>query len=276
MSFEPGAKTLPSAVTRASFTSVAVKLRSADTFDSVAPFVKTFGRARRKNTSFGGNSCFSHLSRKKIAVGGHLRFGCAGQKSFGHARRENTSVGVHLCIVCARCKNVRSRQAQKHFGLCSFALQSPQLQKIEVGWHLYYGRANCKLTSLGLKLFFGHASWKTFCRARRKKRFGRRSLVLRSPQLQKTAVRELFCLGRTSHRNFRSGQAQKFWSVVIFASFARVAKTISSAVTCAPFEPVKTKLLSADTCTSVVPVAKTFSRARHKKIGRWLLVHRSP
>ena len=108
------------------------------------------------------------------------------------------------------------------------------------------------------------------------KRFGRRSLVLQSPQLQKTAIRELFCFVRTSHKNFRSGQAQKFWSVVIFASFARVAKTISSAVTCAPFESVKTKLLSADTCTSVVPVAKTFSRARHKKIGRWLLVLRSP
>ena len=61
-----------------------------------------------------------------------------------------------------------------------------------------------------------------------------------------------------------------------FASFAPVAKTIPSAVTCASFGPVKTKLRSADTCTSAAPVPKTFSRARHKKIGRWSLVLRSP
>ena len=41
-------ETLMSAVTRTSFTSVAVKLLSADTFDTFALFVKTFGRARRE------------------------------------------------------------------------------------------------------------------------------------------------------------------------------------------------------------------------------------
>ena len=82
---------------------------------------------------------------------------------------------------------------------------------------------------------------------------------------KKNAVTGLFCFGRASHKNFWSRQAQKFLSVVIFASFAPVAKAIPSAVTCAPFEAVKTKLRSAETCTSAAPVAKTFSRARHKK-----------
>ena len=114
--------------------------------------------------------------------------------------------------------------------------------------------------------------------------------MLRSPQLQKV-VAGLFCFDRASHKNFWSCKAQKFWSVVIFALFAPVAKTIPSAARCASFEPVKTKLRSADTCTSAASVAKTFSRARHqkkrsvvtsislalvrKKIGRWTLLLQS-
>ena len=106
----------------------------------------------------------------------------------------------------------------------------------------------------------------------------------------KKAVPGLFCFGRAS-KNFRSRKAQKFWSVVIFASFAPVDKTIPSAARCASFEPVKTKLRSADTCTSAASVAKTFSRAMHqkkrsvvtsfslalvrKKIGRWTLLLQS-
>ena len=93
---------------------------------------------------------------------------------------------------------------------------------------------------------------------------------------KKIAVPGLFCFGRTSQKNFRLRQAQKLRAVVIFASFAPVAKTIPSAVTCASFGPVKTKLRSADTSTSAAPVPKTFSRARHKKIGRWSPVFRSP
>ena len=150
--------------------------------------------------------------------------------------------------------------------------------KTPVGWHLY----------------FGHASLKAFCHARRKNfLFGGLfcSKNFQSPQLQKNAASGMFCFGRASHKNFRSRKAQKFWSVVIFASFAPVAKTIPSAARCASFEPVKTKLRSADTCTSAASVAKTFSRARHqkkrsvvtsfslalvrKKIGRWTLLLQS-
>ena len=203
MSFEPGAKTLPAAVTRASFTSVAVKLRSADTFDSVAPSIKTFGRARRENTSFGGNSCFGHLSRKKIAVGGHLRFGCASQKTFGHARRENTSVGVYLCIVCARCKKRSVAPGAKTLrsvficaavtsvakrGRLALVLRSRQLQ-------IDFSRRKIILRSRQLKNFLSCQTQKTFWSAVARasvtsvaKNCGPRTILLWSHQSQKLSV----------------------------------------------------------------------------------------
>ena len=68
----PGTKKLRSAVTCVSLVPVEGKFRSAEPFASVAPVAKTFGRVRRKNTSFGGHSCFSHLSCKNIAGAGHF------------------------------------------------------------------------------------------------------------------------------------------------------------------------------------------------------------
>ena len=115
--------------------------------------------------------------------------------------------------------------------------------------------------------------------------------MLRSHQLQKNAVRKLFCFGRTRQKNFdrlsflhRSRQSLKF-------SVAPGAKTIRSADTCASAAPVEKlfglrsflhhssqlqkrsvaqgaeNFLSAYILASVAPVVKTFGRVMRENIS---------
>ena len=74
---------------------------------------------------------------------------------------------------------------------------------------------------------------------------------------------------------FDGARRKSFRSVVIFASFAPVAKMILSAVTGASFEPVTTNFRLAYTCASTGSSRKNvWSRQAQKTFGRWSLVLR--
>ena len=138
-----------------------------------------FGRARHKNMS----------------VGGHLSFARA-------ANSKKKSVSWHFCFGRTCSKIFRTRQSRKNRGPRSFVLQSPQLQK---NW----GRLSLLLRSRQSQIYFcrrnlcfGHASRKTFCRARRKKALVGDRSSFGHLSCRKKAVRGLFCFGRANHKNF--------------------------------------------------------------------------
>ena len=162
-------------------------------------------------------------------------------------------------------------------------------KKIAVDCHLYYGRANRKCRR---KLLLRSRQSKNFLSRQTQKRFGRRSLVLRSPQLQKKMRSpDYFVLvapviktfGRVRRKNFcrwsflpRSRQSLKQFPQRLHVLLLKQSKQNSGRLKLV-LRPRQSQKLSVAPGTKKKRSAVTSTSLAlvRKKVGRWTLLLQS-
>ena len=208
-------------------------MRSPDYFVLVAPVIKTFGRARRKNY---GRWSFLPRSRQSL-------------KQF--PQRSHTLV---------------LNQSKQNSGRLKLVLRPRQSQTLSVEKNSVGGPRQSKkdLVALRTKTFrsaFIFASFAPFA-----KMFGRATR-------RKILVGIRFCIGCASRKNFWSCQSQKFSVAPVakisvggnFASFAPSLKQFRQRSQVHPLNQSQQIFGWRTLVPRLAPVAKTFGRARHKK-----------